>query len=145
VTTLVQIIFFSAGKKLPSLLRIVRLTGFGALFRIGARRSEFMSEKQKNKTLRVRLIFLVAAAISFGACSGEQVTQRKPATVYSADGATVRKVQLALRHRGYYTGAVDGFLGHDTSLGIEKYQVDQDQLVRPYIDRALLVSLGIAK
>jgi hypothetical protein len=104
-----------------------------------------MSEKQKNKAKRVRLIFLIAAAVSFGACSDEQVALRKPATVYSADVATVRKVQLALRHRGYYTSAVDGFLGHDTSLAIESYQVDQDQMVRPYIDRALLVSLGIAK
>lgn len=57
---------------------------------------------------------------------------------------TVRKVQIALRDRGYYAGTVDGYLGEQTGIGIQCFEVDQCQRVKPVIDRPLLVSLGIA-
>jgi hypothetical protein len=90
-----------------------------------------------------RLMILIGAIAFLGACSDEQVTPLQERSTYSDDPAIVRKVQVALRERGYYAGVVDGFLGQDTSTGIERFQVDHDQAVVPRIDRSLLVSLGI--
>jgi peptidoglycan hydrolase-like protein with peptidoglycan-binding domain len=61
-----------------------------------------------------------------------------------ANDATVRKVQSALRKQGYYTGVTDGFLGQNTAFAIQSFQVDHGQIARPFVDRQLLVSLGIA-
>jgi peptidoglycan hydrolase-like protein with peptidoglycan-binding domain len=90
-------------------------------------------------------MILIGVALSFGACSDEPVAPAKPITIYPANDAIVRKVQIALRKQGYYTGVIDGFLGQNTAFGIQRYQVDHNQIARPFIDRALLVSLGIAK
>jgi peptidoglycan hydrolase-like protein with peptidoglycan-binding domain len=91
----------------------------------------------------VRRMLLIGVAVSLGACSDEQTMPAKSPTIYPANSAVVRKVQIALRNRGYYAGVVDGFLGQNTALGIQRFQVDHDQVARPYIDRELLVSLGI--
>ena len=103
-----------------------------------------MSVKQKNMVDLVRLILLIGVIVSLGACSEEQTTPPKLPTIYSASPAIVRKVQVALRNRGYYTGLVDGFLGQTTTIGIMRFQVDHDQAARPFIDRSRLVSLGIS-
>jgi hypothetical protein len=90
-----------------------------------------------------RLMFLIGVSVSLGACSNEQVPPRSGA-IYAPDPAIVRKVQIALRNRGYYAGAATGFLGEGTAIGIQRFQVDHCQRVEPAIDRRLLVSLGIA-
>jgi hypothetical protein len=92
----------------------------------------------------VRLILLIGVVVSLGACSDEQTAPLKSPTIYPASPAIVRKVQIALRSRGYYTGVTNGFLGQGTAQAIQRFQVDHDQDARPYIDRALLVSLGIS-
>jgi peptidoglycan hydrolase-like protein with peptidoglycan-binding domain len=92
----------------------------------------------------VRLMVLIGIAVSLAACSDEQAPPAKLPAIYPADSAIVRKVQIALRDRGYYASVVDGFLGQSTALGIQRFQVDHDQIARPYIDRPLLVSLGIS-
>jgi hypothetical protein len=102
-----------------------------------------MSAKQKNMVDMVRLILLIGVVVSLGACSVEQATPLKSPTIYPASPAIVRKVQIALRSRGYYTGVTDGFLGQGTAGAIQRFQVDHDQVARPFIDQALLVSLGI--
>lgn len=91
-----------------------------------------------------RLIVLIEVALCLGACSNEQVPPRKSQSAYPDNPAIVRKVQIALRHRGYYADAVDGYVGESTAIGIQRFQVDHCQRVRPVIDRTLLVSLGIA-
>jgi peptidoglycan hydrolase-like protein with peptidoglycan-binding domain len=93
--------------------------------------------------VKPRLIFLIGAIAFLGACSDEQVTPLQARPTYSPDPAIVRKVQIALRERGYYAGLVDGFLGQNTAIGIQRFQVDHDQIADPVIDRSLLVSLGI--
>ena len=103
-----------------------------------------MSAKRKFMVQIIRLILLIGVVVSLGACSDEQVTPLKSPTIYPASPAIVRKVQIALRSRGYYTGITDGFLGQATAQAIQQFQVDHDQAVRPFIDRALLVSLGIS-
>jgi hypothetical protein len=89
-------------------------------------------------------ILLMGVAVSLGACCDVQTPVPKSQGIYPASSATVRKVQIALRNRGYYAGSIDGFLGQDTAVGIERFQIDRDERVMPIIDRSLLVSLGIA-
>jgi hypothetical protein len=103
-----------------------------------------MSAKRKIMVDIVRLILLIGVVVSLGACSDEQVTPLKSPTIYPASPAIVRKVQIALRSRGYYTGVTNGFLGPGTAQAIQRFQVDHDQVARPFIDRSLLVSLGIS-
>jgi peptidoglycan hydrolase-like protein with peptidoglycan-binding domain len=90
-----------------------------------------------------RLIFLLGAAVTLGACTSEQVP---PTLSHAMDHSTshiVKEVQIALRDRGYYAGVVDGYLGQDTGYGIQRFQVDHGLRVKPTVDRPLLVSLGI--
>ena len=103
-----------------------------------------MRVKQKNTAQLLRRTVLIGAVIFLGACSNEPVAPAKPVTSLRANDALVRKVQIALRKQGYYTGITDGFLGQETAFAIQKFQVAHDQIARPFIDRALLVSLGIA-
>jgi peptidoglycan hydrolase-like protein with peptidoglycan-binding domain len=103
-----------------------------------------MSVKQKNTAKLLRRMILIAAAVCLGACSNQPVAPAKSVRIVEANVALVRKVQIALRKEGYYTGVSDGFLGQNTAFAIQRFQVDHDQIARPYIDRALLVSLGIA-
>ena len=90
-----------------------------------------------------RLVLLIEVAVSLGACSNEQIPPPVSHAIYSPSPAIVRKVQIALRYRGYYAGVVDGFLGEETQIGIERFQLDHYLRVTPLIDRSLLVSLGI--
>jgi peptidoglycan hydrolase-like protein with peptidoglycan-binding domain len=91
-----------------------------------------------------RLIFLLGTAVSLGACTNEQ-TPPAPLShpIDRSNSANVRKVQIALRERGYYAGVVDGYLGQDTAFAIQRFQVDHDLRAKPIVDRPLLVSLGI--
>jgi hypothetical protein len=91
-----------------------------------------------------RLIVLIGVAVSLGACSDQPVPLLKSQGFYPTNPATVRKVQIALRNRGYYAEVVDGFLGDSTATGIQRFQVDRGERVKPIVDRSLLVSLGIA-
>jgi hypothetical protein len=91
-----------------------------------------------------RLILLVGTAVSLGACTSEQAPLSLSHPMDHSNTAIVRKVQIALRDRGYYAGVVDGFPGQDTAFGIQRFQVDQCQRVKPVVDRTLLVSLGLA-
>ena len=62
----------------------------------------------------------------------------------SLSAPVVRQVQVALRQRGYYAGTVTGFMGPDTQIAIQRFQIDHCAArVWPLIDRWLLVSLGI--
>lgn len=56
-----------------------------------------------------------------------------------------RRVQIALRRLGYYTGGVDGFMGQETQVAIAKFQVDHNLPVRAKITHSLLVSLGLER
>jgi peptidoglycan hydrolase-like protein with peptidoglycan-binding domain len=56
---------------------------------------------------------------------------------------TVEQVQLALRHRGYYKGEIDGFLGESTQIAIQMFYVDQCYPAAPVVTRWLLARLGI--
>ena len=89
-----------------------------------------------------RFVLLIGVAVSLVACSDEQVPPSQ-SRIPPPSPAIIRKVQIALRNRGYYKGAANGFLGQDTGVSIQKFQLDHDQSVTPMVDNALLVSLGI--
>jgi His-Xaa-Ser repeat protein HxsA len=57
---------------------------------------------------------------------------------------TVRVVQLALQTYGYYTGAVDGFVGPDTSTAISKMQADYGLKVTGTVTPEVLNALKIS-
>jgi peptidoglycan hydrolase-like protein with peptidoglycan-binding domain len=61
----------------------------------------------------------------------------------SFNPAIVRKVQIALRNRGYYHELIDGDLGQATGIAIQRFQIDHSIRVIPLLDPSLLVSLGI--
>jgi peptidoglycan hydrolase-like protein with peptidoglycan-binding domain len=90
-----------------------------------------------------RLIFLVGAAVSLGACTSEPMPPPLSHTMDHSTSHMVKEVQIALRNRGYYAGVVDGWLGQDTGFGIQRFQVDHGLRVKPTIERPLLLSLGI--
>lgn len=91
-----------------------------------------------------RILLSTAAALTLGACSNQVALPLHPQVMYYMPrGATVKKVQTALRDRGYYAASIDGFLGYNTDIAISRFQVDTCQRVKPIIDRSLLVSLGI--
>jgi peptidoglycan hydrolase-like protein with peptidoglycan-binding domain len=91
-----------------------------------------------------RLVIVIGVIVSLGACTEEQVPSIERPAIYHPNPARVRKVQIALRNRRYYAGIVDGYLGQNTGIAIQMFQIDHSQRVTPMIDRPLLVSLGIA-
>ena len=92
----------------------------------------------------IRILLSIGAAASLGACSSQVALPLHPQVMYYMPAAaTVKKVQIALRDRGYYASAVNGFLGYNTDSAIRRFQVDTCQRVKPIIDRSLLVSLGL--
>jgi hypothetical protein len=87
----------------------------------------------------------VATLVGLAACCNNQnIGAFKPLdTPYSSNSSIVRAVQIALREQGYYAGYVTGFMGQSTAFGIERFQVEHCQRVKPIIDDELLQQLGI--
>jgi hypothetical protein len=93
-----------------------------------------------------RILLSIGAAVSLGACSSQVALPLHPQVMfYMPRGATLKKVQTALRDRGYYAASINGFLGYNTDIAISRFQVDTCQRVKPIVDRSLLVSLGIER
>ena len=91
-----------------------------------------------------RTLLMIGVAVSLAACSSQVTLPLYPQVMYNMPPAeTVKKVQIALRDRGYYASSIDGFLGYNTDIAIRRFQVDTCQRVKPIIDHSLLVSLGI--
>jgi putative peptidoglycan binding protein len=89
-------------------------------------------------------LFLIGAVISL-AVSAEGQVRTEESVVYHANPVLVRKVQMALRSRGYYHELVDGDLGVATGIAIQMFQIDHGIRVIPLPDPSLLVALAIAR
>lgn len=89
------------------------------------------------------ILLSLTVAVSLSAARADPIPIQE-STTYSYNPTIVRKVQIALRNRGYSAGALDGYLGQATGNAIEKFQVDHHRKAVPLVDRTLLVSLGIA-
>jgi peptidoglycan hydrolase-like protein with peptidoglycan-binding domain len=91
-------------------------------------------------------IFVFASLLASdtaGNLYAQQYSLNSPAVLLSGRPPVIKQVQIALRQRGYYAGAVDGFMGQQTQTAIQRFQLDHCQRVAPLITRQLLVSLGI--
>ncbi|WP_373657937.1 peptidoglycan-binding protein [Acinetobacter baumannii] len=55
----------------------------------------------------------------------------------------VKRVQMALVNRGYYSGKIDGNLGKNTRKAIANYQIDKNLAINGRMTTELLNSLGI--
>jgi peptidoglycan hydrolase-like protein with peptidoglycan-binding domain len=93
----------------------------------------------------MKRILLIGVACSLAVCTEGQVSPTEQSVAYHANAPIVRKVQIALRNRGYYHGLVDGYLGEDTGIAIQRFQIDHLKRVIPLLDPSLLVALGIAR
>ena len=87
-------------------------------------------------------LLIVGVAISLALCTEGQMP---PAAAYNFNRVIVRKVQIALRNRGYYHDLEDGYLGYATGNAIQLYQISHHIRVIPLLDPSLLISLGIAR
>ena len=74
---------------------------------------------------------------------GAQYRSNSEAVRLSLSDPIVTQVQLALRHRGYYAGPINGFLGQNTQIAIQKFEVCHRCVVAPLVTRWVLVALGI--
>lgn len=90
-------------------------------------------------------LLLIGVAIFLAVCTKGQVPPTEQSVAYHANPAIVKKVQIALRSRGYYHGLVDGYLGEDTGIAIQMFQIDHSIRVIPLLPPSLLISLGIAR
>jgi hypothetical protein len=97
------------------------------------------------KIRRLQLFVLVGVVVSLGAFTEGQLAATERSAVYPLNPAIVRRVQIALRNRGYYHGLVDGYLGESTGIAIQRFQIDHCIRVIPLLDPSLLVSLGITR
>jgi peptidoglycan hydrolase-like protein with peptidoglycan-binding domain len=73
---------------------------------------------------------------------GAQYRSNSEAVRLSLSDPIVKRVQLALRNRGYYTGPISGYLGENTQIAIQKFQVFHCCAVAPLVTRWVLVALG---
>jgi len=87
---------------------------------------------------------LVGVVAFLGTFTEGQLAATERSTAYPLNPAIVRRVQIALRNRGYYHGLVDGYLGEETGIAIQRFQIDHRIRVIPLLDPSLLVSLGIS-
>jgi hypothetical protein len=92
-----------------------------------------------------RKLLLIGAAISLAVSTEGQVPPTERSVAYHDNPVIVRKVQIALRNRGYYHRLVDGYLGEDTGIAIQMFQIDHCIRVIPLLDPSLLIALGIAR
>jgi hypothetical protein len=92
-----------------------------------------------------RNLLLIGAAIFLAVSTEGQVLATERSIVYHGSPMIVRKVQIALRNRGYYHGLVDGYLGQGTGIAIQMFQIDHSIRVIPLLDPSLLIALGITR
>jgi hypothetical protein len=92
-----------------------------------------------------RKLLLIGAAISLAVSTEGHVPLTEHSIAYHDNPVIVRKVQIALRNRGYYHENADGYLGEATGIAIQMYQIDHCIRVIPLLDPSLLISLGIAR
>jgi peptidoglycan hydrolase-like protein with peptidoglycan-binding domain len=107
-----------------------------------------MEESQmfpNNKIVWTRVIFtfLVAGMLGLSltpVAYGANRSDEKPAGLHEGDA---KKVQEALRDKGYYTGQVDGVLGPQTRAGIRQYQKSENLPVTGRLDAETAGKLGV--
>jgi peptidoglycan hydrolase-like protein with peptidoglycan-binding domain len=96
------------------------------------------------RNLPLAILFTLSIAGNLYATGPEYGTSSVPVLLSQRD-AVVKQVQRALRQRGYYPHAIDGFLGQDTGEAIQRFEVDHCLRTAPLVTRQLLIALGIER
>jgi peptidoglycan hydrolase-like protein with peptidoglycan-binding domain len=91
------------------------------------------------------ILIMIVIAVAVTSCTSEPEQPLLGYGDYPHNSAIVRRVQIALRDRGYYHGNTDGYLGQETANAIELFQVEHCLRAKPVIDRPLLAGLGIGR
>src|SRR5260370_31420585 len=74
------------------------------------------------KIRRLQPIFLIGVLVSLGTFTEGQLPATERSAVYPLNPAIVRRVQIALRNRGYYHGLVDSYLVEGTGIPFHQFQ-----------------------
>jgi peptidoglycan hydrolase-like protein with peptidoglycan-binding domain len=61
----------------------------------------------------------------------------------AGDRGDIKKVQETLRDKGFYTGPVDGIMGHQTRAAIRQYQQSENLPVTGHLDGDTAGKLGV--
>jgi len=119
--------------------------------RITELRKEKMNPSSSTSALRnclaplVSLALVIASPVSWAHQKHEHEEDGIVPAYFHYDPNQLKRVQIALRQRGYYSAGTDGFLGYYTDIAISRFQLDHRHDVRPIVDQWLLVTLGIVK
>jgi peptidoglycan hydrolase-like protein with peptidoglycan-binding domain len=94
------------------------------------------------KTVWTGIIFaLVMMLLGLGVPLASAVDNSKEKT--AASQSDIKKVQEALRDKGYYKGQIDGILGPQTRAGIREYQKAEKLPVTGHLDTETAGKLGV--
>ena len=99
----------------------------------------------KSKTLWtwVVLTFLAAGMLGLSLTSLAFAVNPGEENQAGLNRGDIKKVQEALRDKGYYTGSVDGVLGPQTRAGIRQYQQSESLPVTGRLDAETAGKLGV--
>jgi peptidoglycan hydrolase-like protein with peptidoglycan-binding domain len=90
----------------------------------------------------VAMVFCLSlVALTFlPSVKADEQTENKPAVLHRGD---IKKVQEALREKGYYTAQVDGVLGPQTRAAIRQYQQSENLPATGRLDAQTAGKLGV--
>jgi peptidoglycan hydrolase-like protein with peptidoglycan-binding domain len=90
-----------------------------------------------SRTVRAKAIFTILMAALLGLCMVPRALAH--------DHGDTKKVQEALRDKGFYTGPVDGIMGHQTRAAIRQYQESEKLPVTGHLDGDTAGKLGVGQ
>jgi peptidoglycan hydrolase-like protein with peptidoglycan-binding domain len=88
-----------------------------------------------NRMVRARAIFTIVMTLLLGLSLVPRVSAH--------DHGDTKKVQETLRDKGFYTGPVDGIMGHQTRAAIRQYQESEKLPVTGHLDSETAGKLGV--
>jgi hypothetical protein len=109
----------------------------------GMRMFSLTRVSRSSVVMLISLASIIATAVGSAHQKHEYTEYPIVPAYHNYDERQLRRVQIALRRQGYYSGAADGFLGYKTDTAISRFQLEHRHPVRPVVDRWLLVNLGI--
>jgi len=97
-----------------------------------------MGEKYRRLAASLAVVFALNIAIIAGVQEAWAATYRQGST-----GETVRTIQTKLKRWGYYTGAVDGIFGSQTTAAVKYFQRTNGLTADGIVGPATLKALGM--
>src|ERR1035437_6270683 len=88
-----------------------------------------------SRAVGARAIFTILMTVLLGLCLVPCASAH--------DHGDTKKVQETLRDKGFYTGPVDGIMGHQTRAAIRQYQQSENLPVTGHLDGDTAGKLGV--